>query len=59
MEGFALMYVKDGIVYPVALSKEQVISLSIMLNALPQPITVIFDAPQGQAIDILDNRLKQ
>lgn len=51
-DGIALMYVKNGTVYPVALNKEQVEMLNITLSmALGGRLTVVEDKPQGELVD--------
>ncbi|HDR6318357.1 TPA: hypothetical protein QCU53_005211 [Bacillus thuringiensis] len=51
-DGVVLMYCKDGVLYPVALTNEQneMLQMSAMLF---QPLKVIFDKPQGQAINLI------
>ena len=52
-DGVALMYVKNGIVYPVALTQEQAESLDILVGvALGGTLTVIEDKPQGEIISL-------
>ncbi|PEA85660.1 hypothetical protein [Bacillus thuringiensis] len=54
-DGVVLMYCKDGVLYPVALTNEQneMLQLSSMLFQL---LKVIFDKPQGQAINLLEGK---
>lgn len=54
-DGVVLMYCKDGVLYPVALTSEQneMLQLSSMIF---QPLKVVFDKPQGQAINLLEGR---
>ncbi|HDR7711231.1 TPA: hypothetical protein QCX89_003238 [Bacillus cereus] len=56
-DGVVLMYCKDGVLYPVALTNEQneMLQLSSMLF---QPLKVIFGKPQGQAINLLEGKAK-
>ncbi|WP_180235729.1 hypothetical protein [Bacillus toyonensis] len=51
-DGVVLMYCKDGVLYPVALTNEQneMLQMSAMLF---QPLKVVFDKPQGQAINLI------
>ncbi|MED1403831.1 hypothetical protein P4U07_13515 [Bacillus mycoides] len=54
-DGVVLMYCKDGALYPVALTNEQNEMLQ-MSSMLFQPLKVVFDKPQGQAINLLEGR---
>ncbi|MGA5663759.1 hypothetical protein ACPCZR_30640 [Bacillus bombysepticus] len=56
-DGVALMYCKDGVLYPVALTNEQneMLQFSSMMF---QPLKVVFDKPQGQAINLMEGRKK-
>lgn len=51
-DGVVLMYVKDGTVYPVALTKEQSEMLPVAMQILcgPQSLKVLIDYPVGEAI---------
>ncbi|MDA2525869.1 hypothetical protein PDQ24_28970 [Bacillus cereus] len=51
-DGVVLMYCKDGVLYPVALTNEQneMLQMSAMLF---QPLKVVFDKPQGQAVNLI------
>lgn len=53
-DGLVLAYVKDGIVYPVAMTKDGYDMLQFMAPALNngQPLKVIADKPMGKAIDL-------
>lgn len=51
-DGLILMYVKDNIVYPVALSGEQADEFDMLQLLIPQPIKIAFEHPQGKAIDL-------
>ena len=46
-----LMYVKDDVVYPVALSNEQVDMLQFFAQAFA-PLKVIRDHPLGKAVNL-------
>lgn len=52
-DGVVLMYCKDGVLYPVALTNEQneMLQFSSMMF---QPLKVVFDKPQGQAINLME-----
>ncbi|MEE6185193.1 hypothetical protein ACQ3VH_13515 [Bacillus pretiosus] len=50
-----LMYCKDGVPYPVALTNEQNEMLQ-MSSMLFQVLKVVFDKPQGQAINLMEGR---
>ncbi|EJS63459.1 hypothetical protein [Bacillus cereus] len=54
-DGVVLMYCKDAVLYPVALTSEQneMLQLSSMIF---QPLKVVFDKPQGQAINLLEDK---
>lgn len=52
-----LMYCKDGVLYPVALTNEQNEMLQISAR-LFSPLKVIFDKQQGQAINLLEGKVK-
>ncbi|WP_180233155.1 hypothetical protein [Bacillus thuringiensis] len=54
-DGVVLMYCKDGVLYPVALTNEQNEMLQ-MSSMLFQPLKVFFDKPQGQAINLLEDK---
>ncbi|WP_180228237.1 hypothetical protein [Bacillus thuringiensis] len=56
-DGVVLMYCKDGVLYPVALTNEQNEMLQ-MTSMLFQPLKVVFDKPQGQAINLMEGRKK-
>jgi hypothetical protein len=53
-DGIALMYIKDGVMYPVALTQEQYDILQFTAR-LFEPITVI-NKPQGEAVNLLDKK---
>ena len=55
--GFVLFYVKDGTLYPVALTEEQKTMFDLCMRALSQtyhPIRVIENRPQGKVANLLD-----
>ncbi|USG65208.1 hypothetical protein NDK47_24300 [Brevibacillus ruminantium] len=56
--GLFLIYVKDGTIYPVALTKEQKETFYFLMNILPQPVKYIADRPLGKAVT-LASLLKQ
>ncbi|SDO80025.1 hypothetical protein [Halobacillus aidingensis] len=49
-----LMYVKNGELYPVALTEEQHYMLQSTLRFF-SPLQIV-DEPQGKAVNLLDNR---
>jgi hypothetical protein len=51
-DGIVVFYNKDGTLYPVALTQEQVDRLP-MLQMILGKITIVGDQPQGKAVDIL------
>ncbi|HDR4908328.1 hypothetical protein PDN50_28210 [Bacillus cereus] len=51
-DGVVLMYCKDGVLYPVALTNEQSEMLQ-MSSMLFQPLKVVFDKPQGQVVNLI------
>lgn len=51
-DGVVLMYCKDGVLYPVALTNEQNEMLQ-MSSMLFQPLKVVFDKPQGQSVNLI------
>lgn len=53
-EGFALIYVKDGVAYPVTLTVEQNEMLQSTLVAFEQLIHVEFDAPLGVIVTLAE-----
>lgn len=54
-DGVALMYLKDGVLYPVALSQEQNDTLQFTARLLG-PLSVVFDKPQGNAINLFEKK---
>jgi hypothetical protein len=53
-DGVALMYVKDGVLYPVVMTQEQYDILQFTAK-LFEPLKII-DQPQGKAINLLDKK---
>jgi hypothetical protein len=53
-DGVALMYIKDGILYPVALTQEQYDILQFTAR-LFEPLKII-DKPQGKAVNLLNKK---
>lgn len=56
-DGVVLMYMQGGIIYPVALSEEEN-NIIQMTASLISPLTVVFDQPQGKAVN-LTSRFKK
>lgn len=52
-DGPVLFYSKDGILYPTALTDDQLQVLKITCGIIG-PITIMKDHPQGQAVNLLD-----
>jgi hypothetical protein len=57
-DGLILFYVKDGIIYPVALNEEQQIAFKFAQQLLPQPIVYIKDKPLGVAVNLSERGRK-
>lgn len=55
-DGVALMYIKDGVLYPVVLTEEQNEILQITAR-LFNPLKVMLDQPQGKAVNLLDKEV--
>jgi hypothetical protein len=53
-DGVALMYIKDGVLYPLALTQEQYDILQFTAR-LFEPLKII-NQPQGKAINLLDKK---
>lgn len=54
-DGIALTYVKDGVLYPVGLTKEQVERLEIMLGVvLENKLSVIINKPLGNVTSLIE-----
>jgi hypothetical protein len=53
-DGVALMYIKNGVLYPVALTQEQYDILQFTAK-LFEPLKII-DQPQGKAVNLLDEK---
>lgn len=58
-DGIVLMYLKDGVIYPTALSNEQRKMLEMMVASVCNPLHVLFDFPQGSAENLLRKVDKQ
>lgn len=50
-DGVVLMYIKDGVMYPVGMTDEEMSMLNIVCKMF-QPIKVDFKHPQGNAINL-------
>lgn len=50
-DGLVLMYIKNGILYPVGLTNEE-FDLLQELGRVFEPIRVILDQPQGKAVNL-------
>ncbi|MFC3768309.1 hypothetical protein [Paenibacillus sp. GCM10012303] len=47
-----LFYCKDGVLYPVALTEEHQRLFEMLVSTL-SPLRVVFDQPQGSAVNLL------
>ena len=54
-DGIVIMYVKDGVVYPVALKKDQIEFIDFSIGMMFGKLSVITDHPQGKIKDLLEN----
>jgi hypothetical protein len=54
-DGLILMYVKDEVIYPVALTQEEYETLQFM-GSLFSPLTIVKDKPQGAAINLIKDK---
>lgn len=50
-----LMYCKDGVIYPVALTEEQDKLFQLTISIF-SPLKIIRDRPQGKAINLLEKK---
>lgn len=48
-DGLALFYVKDGVVYPIAICKEELELLDMMIASMITKASPIMDVPIGKA----------
>lgn len=55
-DGLVLFYIKDEILYPVVLTKEQKEVFEMFQHLVPQPIRVMFKHPQGEVVNLLDKK---
>lgn len=52
-DGLVLLYSKNGVLYPVGLTEEQILALDMIIPiAIPGKLKVITDKPQGK-IEVL------
>lgn len=51
-DGVVLMYVKDGVLYPVAMTESELALLQLLAKTF-EPLKVVMDHPQGQAVNLL------
>jgi hypothetical protein len=54
IDGVVLMYVKDDVLYPVAMTQEQYDILQFTAK-LFEPLKII-DQPQGKVVNLLDEK---
>jgi hypothetical protein len=54
-DGAVLMYMKDNVLYPVAMSEEQWTMLQMTANIFA-PLKVVFDKPQGKAVNLMPDK---
>lgn len=50
-DGVILMYVKDGVIYPVAMTESEWTVLQLLAKSV-EPLKVVFDQPQGKAVNL-------
>lgn len=56
-DGLVLMYCKDGVIYPVALTQEQIEMLDMGIGMFIQgKLNVISDKPIGKIINHFENK---
>ena len=53
-DGIYPIYVKDGIVYPIALTKEQYSTFRFTMSICFEKITIIEDRPLGEAVNLVN-----
>jgi hypothetical protein len=51
-DAIVLMYMKDGVLYPVAMTEDQNNMLQVTAR-LFSPLKVVFDKPQGKAVNLV------
>jgi hypothetical protein len=57
-DGVVLMYAKNGVLYPVALTEEQASMLSLTIGlSLNGKLNVISDKPQGNMISLINSKM--
>lgn len=49
-DGIVITYVKDGVIYPVALSTSEYRMIESLVAGICNPLKVVFDQPQGTAV---------
>lgn len=53
-DGLALVYVKDGTIYPVGLTQDQLDAIDLMIGvAMQNKLSVFTDKPMGKATSVL------
>lgn len=51
-DGIALMYIKEGTLYPVAMTAEQHQMLTMLVAGICKPLHVMTEFPQGKAVNL-------
>lgn len=54
-DGLVLMYMKDEVLYPVAMTESQFNMLQFLGKTL-EPIKIVFDQPQGSAVNLTQKK---
>jgi len=52
-DGLVLMYVKENILYSVALTQEQLDTFEFIQQVLPQPIKIMSNKPIGKVVNLI------
>jgi len=56
-DGLVLMYIKENILYPVALTQEQLDTFEFIQQVLPQPIKIMSNKPIGTVINLMKEEI--
>jgi hypothetical protein len=54
-DGVVLMYMKDDVLYPVALSESQFEMLQLT-SKIFEPLQVVFSKPQGEVVNLIKSK---
>jgi hypothetical protein len=55
-DGFVIMFLKDGTVYPVALTQDQYDTAHFFLSSIISPVRLITEHPQGTAFNLVGDK---